>query len=72
MATKLKVTFSNDPTGMDMDITEEVLIPSNVCLYCNHDSRLHIDRIRDEVKKSLEYKGYDLDWCFTLFKAYVI
>jgi len=72
MATKLKVVFGLDPTGFELDITEEVIIPSDVCLFCNHDSRFNISRLHDEVKKSLEYKGYDTKWCFYPFKVYTI
>lgn len=67
---KLKVTFGIDPTGFDKDITEEIVIPSNVCLFCCHDSRHSISRLHNEVKKALEYKGYDLKWHFSLLKVY--
>lgn len=72
--TKLKVVFRTDPTGFSKDITEEVFIPSEVCLFCCHDSRLKISRLYDEVKKALEYKGYDLSSeyaHFELLKVYV-
>jgi len=39
---KVKVVFGLDPTGQDLDITEEITIPSNICLFCCHDSRLQI------------------------------
>jgi len=68
----LKVVFGVDLTGQKLDITEIVYIPANVCLYCNHDSRLEISRLHDEVKKALEYKGYDLDLYFSLLKVYTI
>lgn len=70
---KLKVVFSIDPTGMDMnDIAEEINIPSDICLFCLHDSRLKINRLQDEVKKALEFKGYDLEHNFSLLKVYSI
>lgn len=72
MATKLKVSFGLDPTGMDLDITEEVIIPDNVCLYCLHDSSLKINRLHDEIKKALEYKGYDTKYYFHLLKIYTL
>lgn len=72
MATKLKVVFTTDSTGMSKDITEEIEISSEICLFCYHDSRLEIDRLHDEVKLALESKGYDLEWWFTLWKVYTI
>ena len=67
---KVKVVFWLDPTGHDLDITEEIIIPSNICLFCCHDSRLQISRLHDEVRKALEYKGYDLRMYFSLLKIY--
>ena len=67
---KLKVVFGLDPTGYDLDIEEVINIPSNTCLYCCHDSRLNIPRLHDEVKKSLESKGYDLRYYFNLLKVH--
>lgn len=69
---KLKVVFTNDPTGMSNDIAEEIIIPENVCLFCLHDSRLKINRLSKEVKTALEYKGYDLRLYFGLLKVYSI
>lgn len=69
---KLKVVFGIDPTGHDLDITEEINIPSDICLFCCHDSRLQIQRLHIEVKKALEYKGYDLKWYFSLLKVYTL
>ena len=67
---KLKVVFTNDPTGMSKDITEEIIIPSEICLFCSHDSRLNIRRLETEVKVALEYKGYVFGISFHLFKVY--
>ena len=67
--TNLKVTFSIDATGFAQDITEEINIPSDVCLYCLHDKD---NRLHSEVKKALEYKGYELRYYFQLMKAYVV
>lgn len=69
--TKLRVAFGIDPTGFDKDITEIVEIPSEVCLFCCHDSRHNIQRLRNEVKKALELKGWDLRYHFFLLKIYV-
>lgn len=69
---RLKVTFGVDPTGFAKDITEKVIIPKDVCLYCCHDSRHNISRLHNEVKKALEYKGYDLEQWFTLLKVYTL
>jgi hypothetical protein len=69
---KVKVVFGLDPTGHDLDIIEEITIPSNTCLFCCHDSRLQIPRLHNEVKKALEYKGYDLKWYFLLLKVYIL
>ena len=65
----IKVTFSTDATGFEQDITEEINIPSEVCLYCLHDKD---NRFHNEVKKALEYKGYDLKHFFQLMKVYVL
>ena len=65
----LKVVFGIDPTGMDKDITEEIKIPSDTCLFCFHDKN---SRLVSEVRKALEYKGYDLKYHFSLLKIYVI
>ena len=67
--TNLKVTFSIDATGFTQDITEEINIPSDVCLYCLHDKA---NRLRNEVMKALEYKGYEVRYFFQLMKVYVI
>ncbi len=70
---KLKVVFSIDPTGMELkDITEEIVIPSDICLFCLHDVHQNIYRLQQEVKKALEYKGYDFSMCFNLLKVYTI
>ncbi len=69
---KVRVVFGIDPTGYDLDITEEIVIPSDICLFCCHDSRLQISRLQEEVKKALEYKGYDLKWYFSLLKVYTL
>ena len=69
---KLKVCFGIDPTGHDVDITEEINIPFDICLYCNHDSRLQIQRLHQEVMKALEYKGYDLRNYFLLLKVHTL
>lgn len=66
---KIKVTFSTDPTGFTKDIKEEINIPNNVCLFCLHDKD---NRLRDEVMKALEYKGYELKYFFQLMKVYVV
>lgn len=66
--TNLKVIFSIDPTGFAQDITEEINIPSDVCLYCLHDKD---NRLHNEVKNQLKYK-YDLRYYFQLMKVYVI
>lgn len=69
----LKVVFSIDPTGMELkDITEEIVIPSDVCLFCLHDANQNIRRLQQEVKKALEYKGYDLTMYFNLLKVYTV
>jgi hypothetical protein len=67
--TNLKVTFSIDATGFAQDITEQINIPNDVCLYCLHDKD---NRLHNEVKKALEYKGYDLEYFFQLMKVYVL
>lgn len=72
MATKLKVVFGIDPTGHEKDITETVIIPKNVCLFCLHDSRRDINRLVKEVKTSLEHKGYDFSMGFFLLKIYTL
>jgi hypothetical protein len=69
---KLKVAFGVDPTGFDKDITEVIDLPSDLCLFCSHDSRLNIQRLHKEVKNALELKGWDLDYYFTLLKVYVV
>ena len=66
---KLKVTFSIDATGFAQDITEEINIPSDVCLYCLHDKD---NRLRSEVMKALEHKEYELKYFFQLMKVYVV
>lgn len=66
---KLKVVFSIDPTGSDWDITEEIVIPKETCLYCLHDKE---NRLVKEVMKALEYKGYEFEFYFELMKVYVI
>ena len=58
---KLKIVFSVDPTGMSQDVTEVINFPKNTCLFCLHDKRHNIGRLYNEVKKSLEYKGYNSD-----------
>jgi hypothetical protein len=67
--TNLKVTFSIDAIGFAQDITEEINIPSDVCLYCLHDKD---NRLRNEIMKALEHKGYDLRYFFQLMKVYVL
>jgi hypothetical protein len=67
--TKLSVSFSVDPTGFAQDITEEINIPKDVCLYCLHDKE---NRLVKEVMKALEYKGYELIHFFQLMKVYVL
>ena len=69
---KLKVTFSTDPTGFEQDITEVIDIPADTCLFCNHDARLDIPRLYNEVKNALESNGYNLTYYFELFKIYVV
>lgn len=69
---RLQVTFGIDPTGMSKDITEEIIIPKDVCLFCCHDSRLKIQRLQKEVMKALEYKGYDFEYGFFLLKVYTL
>lgn len=64
----LKVIFSIDATGIDKDITEEINIPSDVCLYCLHDKD---NRFYNEVKKALEYKGYNSSYFLQIMKVYV-
>jgi len=63
----LKVVFNVDPTGFDKDITEEILIPSELCLYCLHDKQ---NRFHDEIVKALQYKGYEFKEFFQLLKVY--
>ena len=70
--TKLRVVFTTAKTGMDKDITEEIEISSEVCLFCYHDSRLKVDRLHDEVKLALESKEYDLECSYILWKIYTI
>lgn len=65
----LKVVFSVDATGFAQDITEEINIPSDVCLYCLSDKD---NRFYREVKKAIENKGYDLTYYFELMKVYSI
>jgi hypothetical protein len=65
----LNVTFSIDSTGSDKDIIEQIIIPNDVCVYCLHDKD---NRFHNEIKKALEYKGYDLRYFFQLMKAYVL
>jgi len=67
--TKLKVVFSVDSTGFDKDITEEITIPNDVCLYCLHDKD---NRLKNEVKTALEYLGYDFTFFFQLMKVYTL
>lgn len=69
---KLRVAFNDDPTGMSKDITEEIVIPKDVCLFCLHDSRQNINRLAKEVKTALEYKGYDFTEAFHLLKVYSV
>ena len=66
---ELKVIFSVDPTGQEKDISEEIYMPNDVCLYCLHDKT---NRLIDEVKISLKDKGYDLTYYFELIKIYTI
>lgn len=65
----LKAVFSIDPTGISKDITEEINIPKDVCLYCLSDKD---NRFYQEVKKAIEYKGYDLSCFFQLMKVYAV
>ena len=65
--TRLEVIFSIDATGFSKDITEQVNISDDVCLYCLHDKE---NRLRNEVKKALENKGYDLRYYFQLMKVF--
>ena len=70
---KLKVAFNIDPTGYENDITEEIYIPKDVCMYCLHDKH---NRFYDEIKKALLNKGYDFGcesgYYFELLKVYVV
>lgn len=66
---KLKVVFSIDPTGFAQDITEEISIPNDTCLYCLHDKD---NRFYNEVVKAIDNKGYDLRYFFQLMKVYYI
>ena len=65
----LKVVFSLDATGFEQDIKEEIIIPSDTCLFCLHDKD---NRFYREIKKALEYKGYDLTYFFQLMKVYSV
>lgn len=65
----LEVVFSSDSTGSSKDITEEVYIPTGICLYDLHDKN---NRLSDEVKKALHYKGYEFPHFFELLKIYVL
>ena len=67
--TKLKVTFSIDPTGFDKDITEVITIGSETCLCCLHDKD---DRFIREVKKAIESKGYDISYYCRIMKIYTL
>ena len=67
--TKLKVVFSIDPTGFSSDIIEHIFISNDICLYCLHDKD---NRFLNEVKKAIEYKGYDLTSYFELMKVYTL
>lgn len=69
---KLKVEFNNDPTGMGNDITETVIIQDGVCLFCQNDNNQNINRLSNEVKKALEYKGYDFSCAFYLLNVYSV
>lgn len=64
---KLKVIFSNDPTGSTQDIEELVFINSYVCLYCLHDKE---NRLINEIRALLINKGYDLRYYFEIMKIY--
>ena len=68
---KLKVAFSIDATTKD--ITEEIIIPSDICIYCHCDWLHHDNSLRNEIRKALEYKGYDFSQTdFELLKAYTL
>lgn len=67
---KLKVIFSIDPTGMDKDISEDIILPSNLCVYDFHDKK--VNRFYNEVRKALEYKGYDLRYHLSILKIYTL
>jgi hypothetical protein len=62
--TKLKVVFNNDPTGMSKDITEEIKIPSNTCLYCNCEKESSLYK---EIYTALLLKRPDLNLQFGRF-----
>jgi hypothetical protein len=66
---RLKVTFSIDATGLAPDITKNVMIPSDVCLYCLHDKE---NRLYDEVQKAVEAIGFDLRYYFKIMKIYIV
>ena len=67
---KLRVVFTDDPTGMSKDITKEIDIPSEECLYDIHDKT---NRLYNLIKTTLEYQGFDFSYFpFTLWKVYVI
>lgn len=72
----IKVIFNSDPTGMSEDITKELSVPSDTCIFDFHDSCFEIDRIKDMIKKLLNDDGYQLsseheDYLYIL-KAYLI
>lgn len=69
---RLKVVFNDDPTGMSKDITEVIIIPKDVCLFCLHDYKQNLNRLAKEVKTALEYKGYDFTEGFHLLKVYSV
>ena len=66
---KLKVVFSLDSSGYAPDITEEINISDNICLYCLHD---HQNRLLKVVCEELENKGYDIKWYIQIMKVYTI
>ena len=49
-ATILFVTYTTDPTGMSKDLSDNVLINADVCLYNSHDKQ---NRLLNEIKNAL-------------------
>ena len=65
----IKVIYSTDPSGYAPDITEEISLPDNTCLFCLHDKR---NRLLDVVVEELKNKGCNIGWYFQPLKIYVI